>query len=58
MGEKESRCFFNVAKGSVYEVVSLLYIMKGSGYLHNQDYEVLYEECDEIARMLSGLLTR
>jgi four helix bundle protein len=27
-GEKESRHFFNIAKGSVYEVVSLLYIMR------------------------------
>jgi len=57
-GAKESKYFFNVAKGSVYEVVSLFYIMKARDYLENQDYKVLYQECDEIAKMLSGLLTK
>ena len=57
-GARESKYFFNVAKGSVYEVVSLLYIMKDRGYVENQDYEVLYQDCDEIAKMLSGLLAK
>ena len=57
-GDKESKYFFNIAKGSVYEVVSLLYIMKDRDYLDNHDYEVLYQECNEIAKMLSGLLTK
>ena len=56
--DKESKYFFNVAKGTVYEVVSLLYIMKYKDYLDNHDYKVLYQECDEIAKMLSGLLTK
>lgn len=55
-GDKESKYFFNIAKGSVYEVVSLLYIMSDMGYLKNQDYNALYQRCDEIAKMLSGLL--
>ncbi len=28
---REARYFFNIAKGSVYEVVSLLYVMRKSG---------------------------
>lgn len=55
-GNKESKYFFNVAKGSVYEVVSLLEVMKQKGYLNSPAYEKLYQECDEIARMLTGLL--
>ena len=57
-GEREAKYFFNIAKGSVYEVVSLLYIMRDKGYLNTQDYEVLYQRCDEIAKMLSGLLSK
>ncbi|MBA7504300.1 hypothetical protein ES706_02934 [subsurface metagenome] len=57
-GNKESKYFFNIAKGSLYEVLSLLYVMKNRGYLKTPDYESLYQQCDEIARMLSGLLNK
>jgi four helix bundle protein len=40
----------------VYEVVSLLYVMRVRGYIAEKDYEALYGQCDEIAKMLSGLL--
>lgn len=48
-GVKEARYFFNIAKGSVYEVVSLLYVMKDRGYLQTCEYEDFYRDCDEIA---------
>jgi four helix bundle protein len=57
-GEKESKHFFNIAKGSVYEVVSLLYVMRIRGYVTEKDYETLYGQCDEIAKMLSGILNK
>ena len=57
-GVREARYFFNIAKGSVYEVVSLLYVMRKSGYVADENYLVLYERCDEIARMLSGMMRR
>lgn len=57
-GEKEAKCFFNIAKGSVSEVVSLLCIMERQGYVTEREHEALYTECDEIARMLTGLLSR
>lgn len=57
-GSKESKHFFNIAKGSTYEVVSLLCIMERRGALPTQNYQQLYGQCDEIARMLSGLLRR
>ena len=57
-GEKESRHFFNIAKGSVYEVVSLLYVMRSRGYIAEEEHKALYGQCDEVARMLTGLLNR
>jgi four helix bundle protein len=57
-GEKESRHFFNIAKGSVYEVVSLLYLMRARGYVAQESFDSLYAQCDEIARMLSGIIRR
>jgi four helix bundle protein len=55
---REARYFFNIAKGSVYEVVSLLYVMRKSGYVADDIYCALYEQCDEIARMLRGMMKR
>jgi len=57
-GKKESKHFFNIAKGSVYEVVSLLYIVRSRGYIASKEYTELYERCDELARMLSGLINK
>jgi len=57
-GEKESKHFFNIAKGSVYEVVSLLYIVRSREYIASKEYTKLYERCDELARMLSGLISK
>ncbi|MGH7843719.1 MAG: four helix bundle protein [Candidatus Binatia bacterium] len=55
-GKRESRQFFNIAKGSVYEVVSLLQVMKQRGFVGQDSFQKIYDECDEIARMLSGLM--
>lgn len=57
-GEKASRHFFNIAKGSVYEVVSLLHVMQSRGYIPGKEYSALYGHCDEIARMPSGILRK
>ena len=57
-GKKESKYFYNVSKGSVYEVVSLLFVMRSQGYINEANHTALYNQCDEIARMLSGLLNK
>jgi four helix bundle protein len=55
--EKESKYFFNIAKGSVYETVSLLNVMKKRGYIKKEeDYINLYNNAEDIAKMLSGLM--
>ena len=54
--KKEKRYFYNIAKGSVYEVVNLLEICKKRDYLDNASHASLYREAEEIAKMLSGLM--
>jgi four helix bundle protein len=53
---KEKKYFYNVARGSVYEAVSLLEICKRRGYLEQPSHTTLYRDAEEIARMLSGLM--
>jgi four helix bundle protein len=57
-GHKESKHFFNIAKGSVYEVVSLLSIMRSRNHVSENKYEAVYAQCDEIARMITGILNK
>ena len=57
-GFRESKQFFNIAKGSVYEVISLLHVTRVEGFLSDEEHAALYDRCDRIARMLSGLIQR
>ena len=54
-GGKEQAYFFRVAKGSVYEVVSLLAMVGKREYLEQEQYRQHRQEANEIAAMLSGL---
>ncbi|MGQ9625567.1 MAG: four helix bundle protein [Anaerolineae bacterium] len=51
---KEKRYFYGMAKGSVYEVVSLLVMAGKQGTLTRERYRELYQEADELAAMISG----
>ena len=53
---KETRYFYSIAKGSVYEVVSLLVIAGKRGYLSREQYRILHTESNEIAAMLTSLM--
>ncbi|OHE58863.1 MAG: hypothetical protein A2Z47_10245 [Thermodesulfovibrio sp. RBG_19FT_COMBO_42_12] len=57
-GVKEQKYYFSVAKGSIYETVSLLYIMKNRNYINSEIFENLYKELDEMAMMLHGLIKK
>lgn len=52
---KEQQYFLRVAKGSQYEVVSLLVMLGKRGMLDRETYRGFYQEPDEIASMLSAL---
>jgi four helix bundle protein len=57
-GLRESKQFFNIAKGSVYEVVSVAYVINTEGLFSPERYSAIYGRCDHIARMLSGLIRK
>ncbi len=57
-GVKESKQFFNIAKGSVYEVVSIVHVHRQEGLLSAEEFSATYQLCDRIARMLSGLIAK
>jgi len=53
---KEERYFYEIAKGSVYEVISLLVMIGKRGYLTREAYTAHYGEADELAAMISGAI--
>jgi len=57
-GVRESRQFFNIAKGSVYEVVSIAHVLRQENVLTSEEFSDCYQLCDRIAGMLSGLISK
>jgi len=55
-GARESANFYNIAKGSLYEVISLLDVALLKKFISQNQYNILYEQSEEIAKMLSGLI--
>ena len=47
--------FYRIAKGSVYETISLLVMMGKRGVLSRETYQKNYREADEIAAILTKL---
>ncbi len=52
---KESRHFYNVAKGSAFEVVSIIMICRRRGMITPERYQEIYGRAEEISKMLTGL---
>jgi len=52
----EFKYFLYVAKGSVAEVRSMLYLAKDLNKISNEDFDILYSLTLEISRLLSGLI--
>ncbi len=55
---KETRYFYGIAKGSVYEVVSLLVMTGKRSEVSREDYQSLRTEANELAAILSSLISR
>jgi len=53
---KEYIQFLRIARGSAYECVPLLEVALSQKYLEHQEFKKLYEELEEISKMLSGLI--
>lgn len=52
---KESRQFYNVAKASAFEVVSIIMVCRRRGFITSERYQDIYARTEEISRMLTGL---
>jgi four helix bundle protein len=57
-GVRESKQFFNIAKGSTYEVVRIAFVLRGEGLVQEEAFSEIYERCDRFARMLSALIAK
>lgn len=55
---KEFAQFINIARGSAFEVESHLYVALDLNYIHQQTFEELFGDADEICRMLYALRQR
>jgi len=47
--------FVEIACGSLFEVISQLFICQRQGYISNSDFEKIYVAAEALGRMLSGL---
>ena len=55
--DKEFTQFLFIAKGSAAEVQSLLYVAIDQEYLNDREFSKLYDKAEEVAKILSGLIT-
>jgi four helix bundle protein len=53
---KEFNQFLFIAKGSVAEVQSDLYVALDQGYIAHEKFDELYLKSDEVARLISGFV--
>lgn len=53
--KKDFARFLQISYGSVMEVVSQLHVAQRQEFILQEDARDLYESCEEIARMISGL---
>ena len=55
---REINHFYNIAKGSTYETVNLLLLLKENKLLEPIKYLEDYNKAEEICKMLSGLIKK
>ncbi len=54
--KKEFKHFLYIARGSLYETVTMLQIFKKLKWLNEKAYKKLYREAEEIGKMISALV--
>ena len=55
--DREFKRFLWIAKGSVAEVQSQLYVAFDQGYITQDDFDKLYVKAEEVAKLISGFIT-
>ena len=53
--ERDFVRFVEIGYGSLMEVVSQMHVAKRQGFIRPQDFDGLYNQAEEVARMQSGL---
>jgi len=53
--KKDFAHFLDLARGSCFECVAILAIAKNRKYLNEKEYQLFYETCETLSRMISGL---
>lgn len=53
-GEKKN--FFWIARGSVFECVPLIQIMKKQDHINSEQFKNFYTQLEELSKMLTGLI--
>lgn len=54
---REFAYFLFISHGSLAEIQSLSYVALDQGYIDRPSFERTYSLCDEVSKMLSGLIT-
>ena len=54
--DKDFAHFLDIAKGSVLEVQSLLYVALDIGYIGKEEFKGLYDRADATASLIGGLI--
>lgn len=54
----DKRNFFWIARGSVFECVALIQVMKRGHFLHEDEYKTFYGRLEELSKMMTGLVQR
>lgn len=55
MSQADFARFLEIGAGSLFEVVSQSHIAKRQGFLSQESFSSIYENAEELSRMLSGL---
>ena len=54
--KNDKKRYYRMARGSVFESVSSLRLIKRRGLIDESKFNELYHECDELSKMISGLI--
>jgi len=57
-GYKEKIQFYYLAQGSLTELKNQILISKDTGYLNEEDSQLLIEQANQVHRLLQGLITK
>jgi len=55
-GLKDSKNFYIIARGSLNETKSHLYVLKDMGYMKESEFVTLYNQTNSVGKLLNGLI--